>query len=301
MSLPETLSVIIVSRGRPDELDGAIANMLNQDRSPDEIVVLDNDPRGSGSTADHINDRSVRYYRAKEDLGIVEGRNCAAAEARGDILLFMNDYIRFDKYHVTNLMMNAFRPREIACLAFQVRNASTQELIPGEYPGIKMNRWTVEREVSGLSASVFAMRRSMFDEVGGFDLNLYGDEAGLELAFRAIRAGGQIRYLPDALVNLRATMRDAEAAPRAYSRLRNRMYLALKHLPFPYIFTYGVAWFFYSLFMGLLERQPGSFIQAIQSFKRDGLWEAIRDYRRAYPPSWKLADYLQKHEGRAMY
>jgi len=301
MSVPDTLSVIIVSRGRPDELDGAIANMLNQDRTPDEIIVLDNDPQGSGGRAEHINDPAVRYYRAKEDLGIVEGRNCAAAEAKGDILLFMNDYIRFDKYHVTNMILNAFRPREIACLAFQVRNASTQELIPDEYPGSKMNRWTVEREVSGLSTSVFAMRRGIFEEVGGFDVNLFSDEAGLELAFRAIKAGGRIRYLPDALVNLRASMRDAEASPRAYSRLRNRMYLALKHLPFPYVFAYTITWFLYSVFMGLLERQPGAFIQAIQSFKRDGLWGAICDYRHANPPSWKLADYLQKHEGRALY
>ena len=120
MSVAVMLSVIIITRGKPEELDGAIANMLNQDRPPDEIVVLDNDPQGSGCRAEHIGDPAVRYYRAKEDLGIVEGRNCAAAEAKGDILLFMNDYIRFDKYHVTNLMVNAFRPREIACLAFQV-------------------------------------------------------------------------------------------------------------------------------------------------------------------------------------
>jgi GT2 family glycosyltransferase len=275
--------------------------MLNQDRPPDEIVVLDNDPQGSGCRAEHIGDPAVRYYRAREDLGIVEGRNCAAAEAKGDILLFMNDYIRFDKYHVTNLMINAFRPREISCLAFQVRNAASQELIPDEYPGRKMNRWTEEREVCGLSTSVFAIRRRTFEEVGGFDVNLFGDEAGLDLAFRAIKAGGQIRYLPGILVNLRATMRDTEASPQAYYRLRNRLYLALKHLPFPYIFTYAVAWGFFSLFMGLRERQAGSFIQAIKAFKREGLWETLRGYRHDNPPSWKLADYLQRHEGRAMY
>jgi len=301
MSVPAYLSVVIVSKGKPDELDGAIANMLNQDRPPEEIVVLDNDPRGSGRQAEHVGDPTVRYFCAGEDLGIVEGRNRAAAEAHGDVLLFMNDYIRFDKYFVTNMMMNAFRPREVVCLAFQVRNAASRELVLDEYPGRKTDRWTEAREVCGLSASVFAMRRSAFEEMGGFDVNLYGDEACLDLAFRAIKAGGQIRYLSDILVNLRATMRDPEPAPRAFTRLRNRLYVALKHLPFPYVFTYAVAWGCFSLYSGLLEREAGAFLQAIKAFKLEGLWDAARAYRRANPPSWKFADYLQKHEGRAMY
>jgi len=301
MSVPDVLSVIVITRGKPGELDGVIANMLNQDRPPDEIVVLDNDPRGAGQQAEHIGDPTIRYYRVKEDLGIVEGRNLAAAQARGDILLFMNDYIRFDKYFVSNMIMNAFRPREVAGLAFQVRNASSHELVPDEYPARKLDRWTDAREVCSLSTSAFAIRHSVFKEIGGFDENLFGDEAGLELAFRIIRAGGEIRYVADILVNYRATMRDPEATPQAYSRLRNRLYVALKHLPFPYVATYAAAWGFFSLYMGLREHQPGAFLQAIKAFKQESLWDAARDYRRAYPPSWQFADYLQKHEGRALY
>lgn len=301
MSVPEILSVIIVSKGKPDELDGAIANLLNQDRPPNEILVLDNDPQGSGRHAEHIGDPILRYYHTGEDLGLVEGRNRVADEAKGDILLFMNDYIRFDKYFVTNMIMNAFRPHEITALAFQVRNAASHELIMDEYPGMKADHWGEAREVCGLSTSVFAVRRSAFTEIGGFDVNLYGDEAGLELAFRMLRAGGTIRYLPDVLVNLRVTMRDPEPAPKAFTRLRNRLYIALKHLPFPYVFTYAVAWGGFSLYSGLREGQSGAFVQAARSFKQEGLGDAARAYRAANPPSWKFAEYLSKHEGRALY
>lgn len=301
MAVPEILSVIIVSRGKPDELDGAIANLLNQDRPPDEILVLDNDPQGSGRQAEHIGDPILRYYHTGEDLGVVEGRNQVAEQAKGDILLFMNDYIRFDKYSVASVIMNAFRPREISALAFQVRNASSHELITEEYPGMKADRWGEAREVCGLSTSIFAVRRSAFMEVGGFDVNLYGDEAGLELAFRILRAGGTIRYLPDVLVNLRVTMRDAEPAPKAFTRLRNRLYIALKHLPFPYVFTYAVAWGGFSLYSGLREHHTGAFMQAVNAFKLEGLGDAARAYRTANPPSWQFADYLSKHEGRALY
>lgn len=300
MSVPTTLSVIITSKGKPEELDGAIANMLNQDHQPDEIIVLDNDPQGCGRRAEHIGDRTVRYLCPGSDLGMVAGRNRAAREAKGDVLLFMADYVRFDKYNVTGIILNAMRPREIGCLTFQVRNASSHELITEEYPGTKSSRSTEPREVSMVGASAFAMRRSVFEEVGGFDERLFDGEEGIELAFRTAKAGWQIRYVPDILLNYRVTMRDVDASP-AYRYLRNRLYLALKHLPFPFVITYGLAWGFFSLYLGITRKETDEFIHAVKAFKDEGLWQAATEFRKTAPPSWSFVSFLNKHEGRVLY
>ena len=301
MSVPTILSAIIVTNRKPAELDGAITNLLNQDRPPEEIIVLDNDPQGSAKQAEHIGDRTIRYLCPGEDLGPVAGRNRAAAAAQGDTLLFMWDFMRFDKYHVANTVMNAMRPREIACLAFQVRDASSHELVPEEYPAQKTARSTEGRAVSLLSNSVFAMRKVAFDELGGFDERLFGGEEGIDLAYRACRAGWQIRYMPDILVNYRMTMRDPAPCPAAYRYLRNRVLIALKHLPFPYVATHALVWGIFSLYMSIREKETAGFTRAVKSFKEEGLWQAAQEYRRANPPSWQFANQLQKREGRVFF
>jgi hypothetical protein len=301
MSIPSFLSTIIVTRRHPDELDGVIANMLNQDRPPEEIVVWDNDPKESGRRADHAADPTVRYLCAGEDVGPVVGRNRAAKEARGDILLFLYDYVRFDKYFVTNMIMNAFRPREVACLAFQVRNASSHELIADEYPGKKTDLSGEARDVCAVSPCAFAMRRSMFDELRGFDELLFAGEEGLELAFRALKAGWRIRYLSEIMVNYRTTMREPEPTPPAYRSLRNRLYLALKHLPYPLVCSYAFAWGCFSLYMALRDREWSEFTRGVRAFRAEGLWRTAREYRRAHPPRWSFVTRLQRFEGRFLY
>ena len=161
MSVPSFLSAIIVTNGRPDELDGTLANLLNQDRQPEEIIVLDNDPGKSALRAPHISDPLVRYICPGEDLGTARGRNCAAAAARGDLLLFIEDFVRFDKYYVTAGLINAFRPEELGAATFYVRNASSRELVREEYTGQSVSHADKQRDVCALSPCCHAIQGSV--------------------------------------------------------------------------------------------------------------------------------------------
>lgn len=300
MSVPSQLSVIVVTRQQPEELDGVLANLLNQDRSPDEIIVWDNDPAGSARASTYLRDRTVRYLCAGEDHGVAGGRNNAAATAHGDLLLFLADYVRFDKYTATNVLLNAFRPREVGGLAFQVRDASSKELVPGEFPAARPAHWGEGRQVCAFTPSAFAIRREAFETLGGFDETLFAGDEALDLAFRLTAAGQDIRYQPEILVNYRASMRPPEAEPAAYYLLRNRLYLAMKHLPMPLVVMSALTAGMAALLVGLREQQTPEFQRAVRSFRAESLWERAKAYRQAHPPTWDFVKRLQAREGRLL-
>lgn len=301
MAMPSFLSAVVLANGQPDELDGALANLLNQDRQPEEIVVFDLDPRGSGRKAPHIDDPLVQYFAASEPTTPVRGRNLAAAKARGDILLFLHEYARYDKYLVTNTVMSAFRAPEVAGAAFQVRDSSNHELIPDEYPGLNKDKWADAREVCGLSPATFAFRRSMFQALGGYDEMLSSPEAEIDLALRAIKEGWRIRYLNDILAYVRASVRWKEEDSPVYRLLRNRLYLALKHYPAPLVVTHSLLWGLGAFVLALQHGAFGDFTRALNALKADGLTDLAARHRQAYPTSYHLINYLSRHEGRVLF
>ncbi len=301
MSVPTFVSAIVVTYGRPNELDGVLANLLNQDQQPDEIVVLDNDPQGTGRQAPHIADPLVRYHCPGEPLTRAQARNTAVSAACGDVLLFLDDYVRFDKYFVVGMVMNAFRPREVAGISFQVRNASSHELLLNEYPALRTDRWGDARDVCQLSGCAFGIRRSVFDELGGYDEQLFGGEEELDLALRVVKAGGRLRYLPDILVSYRTTMKDPEPTSPAYRLIRNHLYYALKQLPLPFVITTAIVWGALALLHAVQHQEMPEFLRGVRAMKDEGLSGLARQYRLEHPTSWQQVNFLTSHEGRVYY
>ena len=80
---PVTVSVLIITYQRPEELNGVLENVLAQERGAEEIVVIDNDPAGTGRETALCGDARVRYACPGENLGVAAGRNRAAGMATG--------------------------------------------------------------------------------------------------------------------------------------------------------------------------------------------------------------------------
>jgi len=81
------ISAIIITYKRADELAGALENIFAQELMPDEIIIIDNDPEGSGKAVIPAGNDRVKYICSGENLGPAAGRNLAAEHAYGDILL----------------------------------------------------------------------------------------------------------------------------------------------------------------------------------------------------------------------
>jgi len=299
---PVTVSALIITYQRPDELNGVLANLLAQTRPPDEIIVIDNDPAGSGAQATLAARAGVTYLCTGENLGVAGGRNRAAGRATGDLLLFIDDDARFANSDAIGNVLAAFRgDAETACLAFLVRNAGTGEIAPKEFPGFHPERWQEPRDAAYFVGCGFAMRAGAFRALGGFDEHFFYDGEELEFSFRLLGAGWRIRYRPDVEVLHRVSALGRGLTKNCYWLVRNRTYVAVKHLPFPYLLTYLAAWGGFALLNALRGRRFGEFLRGLRALRADGLLQGALAYRRQHPMTRETVRYLRAHEGRLFY
>ncbi|HSW48780.1 MAG TPA: glycosyltransferase, partial [Bryobacteraceae bacterium] len=112
-----------------------------------------------------------------------------------------------------------------------------------------------EEEVLLPSGSAALYRRSMLDEVGGFDGSFFLYSEDTDLGLRARWAGWSCVYVPDAVVTHRYSHTAGRASPlKAYLVERNRLFVVLKNFPAPalakapFVALARYAWHLASLF-----------------------------------------------------
>lgn len=297
-----TVSALIITYQRPEELNGVLENLLAQDRPPDEIIVVDNDPAGSGRDAPLTGHERVSYLCTGENLGVAAGRNRAAERAAGDVLLFIDDDARFARQDAIDKVLSAFDgDAKTAGLAFLVRNAGTGEIVPKEYPGFHPERWAEPRQASYFVGCGFAMRAEVFRALGGFDETFFYDGEELEFSYRLLNAGWRLRYQPDVEVLHRVSALGRGATTNCFWLVRNRVYVAMKHLPLPYWLTYLTIWCGFAFLQAVRGRRLGEFMRGLRALWKEGLLQSARAYRREHPMSRQTIRYLQAHEGRLFY
>lgn len=93
LTAPPTISVLVPTLARPFQLTALLESLARQLRAPDfEIVVVDNDPKGSARpVADRFTERLPLFYVLEPRRGLAFARNRLVAESRGTFLAFIDD------------------------------------------------------------------------------------------------------------------------------------------------------------------------------------------------------------------
>jgi glycosyltransferase involved in cell wall biosynthesis len=214
------ISVAVCTRDRTQTLDDTLASLGKQTYANFEVIVVDNAPPNDAteqlvrSSYPH-----VRYIH-EPHKGLNNARNRAIAEARGDIVAFIDDDAIADA-HWVQAMVAAFDSSDIMCVTGLVAptrlDTPGQELFerygysksfyrltfrlsapPPACPGFPYNGYLG----TGCNS---AFRRTMFAQVGEFDPQLDmgtpvpggGDH---DMFARVIRAGHTLVYDPRPVV-----------------------------------------------------------------------------------------------------
>src|SRR6266446_909258 len=145
------VSVIIANWNGAEHLRVCLPSLASQSFESLEIIVVDN--RSSDESAEVARRLKVRWLPLEKNLGLAPALNRGAAIARGDLLLFVNNDMRFDPGFVAALVEPLERDEEIfatdgmqfnwdgtlrAHLAARLTNVpprreSSTELVPGLY------------------------------------------------------------------------------------------------------------------------------------------------------------------------
>src|SRR5271163_1717843 len=105
------VSVIIVNWNGAQHLRICLPSLLSQSSTPFEIIVVDN--RSSDDSAEVAKSYSVRWLPLKENLGLAPALNRGTKIAEGELLLFVNNDMRFDPGFVSALLKPFERDDEI--------------------------------------------------------------------------------------------------------------------------------------------------------------------------------------------
>jgi GT2 family glycosyltransferase len=245
-SPPPLVSVIIPTRDRADVLGKCLGGLLVATDYPAlEVIVADNDscePATFRLFERLASDPRVRILPCPGPFNYSAINNTAIAQSRGEILLLLNnDVLVRQPDWLTNMVAQAVRP-EVGAVGARLlyENGTIQhagvilgvgaiepvaghvyERVAADAPG-HLNHLRIARNTSAVTAACLAMRRTVFDEVGGFDeKNLPVAFNDVDLCLKVGSRGYQIICTPQAeLTHLESISRGSDLRPEAIERFK---------------------------------------------------------------------------------
>ncbi|MCU0647912.1 MAG: glycosyltransferase family 2 protein [Gemmatimonadaceae bacterium] len=162
-----TLSVVIPCFNGERYLRAALESVMAQSMPATEIVVVDDGSSdGSAPLAERFG-HGVRVIR-QANAGVSAARNTGVAESRGELLAFLD---ADDRWPVDSLAVRHDRLESDPTLGYVA--GWTQQFVSPELTDVARARLTCPpAPVSGRLAGTLLLRRTAFDQVGGFDVSI---------------------------------------------------------------------------------------------------------------------------------
>jgi O-antigen biosynthesis protein len=241
---PPTVSIVIVTRGRPERVRQTIGSILacRYPRERQETIVVDTPEEGEGplsfSSGDFGEGAEVRVV-VEPQPGISRARNRGLWEATGEIVVFADDDVDVDENWLATLIAGFRLGDRVDAVsgptlpgAIETPTERWFEGFGGLQRGFDTRVYSLDDPPSDQplfpftpgafgSGRAMAFRRDPFRQLGGFDPvlgpptpTLAGED--IEALLRVVLAGRQVVHEPAALV--------WHAHPRDYGMLRRRMW-----------------------------------------------------------------------------
>ena len=246
------VSIIIPTRDQAALLQRCLTSIREKtDYAPIEIVIVDNGstkPETHAFLHDLALDPRIQIVTDGAEFNFSRLINRGVRIARGEILAFVNDDIETDKSDwLREMVSRAVRP-EVGAVGARlwypdgrlqhagvvlglhgVARHAFQRFLP--QPVALMNRtFILSQNYSAVTAACMVLRKTLFDDVGGFDENLPNNFNDVDFCLRLRERGWQIIWTPYAdLIHQESASRGrhSDSAERAHL-LRDMAYLQEK-------------------------------------------------------------------------
>lgn len=240
------ISVLVLNWNGRELLRACLQSLRVQTHRDFEVVVVDN-----GSTDDSASMVSREFPEARlvalpSNTGFCGGNNRAYAEARGDLVVLLNNDAEVREDFLEKMAAAADLDADFGMFAADIRMYDRREVFDSTgllvYPdGICRSRGWLEKdvgqydradEVLAPNGCAAMYRRSMIEDVGLFDEAYFAYLEDLDLGLRGQLRGWRCRYVPDALVYHKKSMTSGyHSAFKAFLVERNRIWNAVRLLP----------------------------------------------------------------------
>ena len=252
--------VLLTTGKKPEDLALAVGSLLRQRGVETDVVVVGNGWEPVGLPA------GARGVHVEVDEGIPAGRNAGVPHTEGELLFFLDDD--------ASLVDDDALARVAALFAADPALGMVQLRVdPRNPPAAPLRDWTPRLRVGDRTRpspitvvweGAVAIRRAAFDAVGGWPAPFRFVHEGIDLGWRVMDAGFDIRYAGDIAVLHPVT----GAPPHHYSFFygaRNRVWLARRHLPLPLGALYVAGFVLRSV--PRYRRFPGATREALRGYR----------------------------------
>lgn len=303
-----TSSVLIPAHERPATLARCLESVLSQRPGPLEVVVHD-DASPGGPLRERVPEKfagSARWLRTSPGRGVAAARNTLADAARGDLLVFLDDDMHLaEPDALQRLVAPLARDERIGLVATTIVDRSQdppRDLVPFG----RLARWRdpslEQREgpAAYFLGGCHAVRARAMTACGGYDEAFVFGEEELDLAYKLVRRGQTMAFVPGRFaVHDPPPTRGAAHPDRRGQRIenlaRNRLVLAARHLPLRYAVPYVAAWSLRHGAHAVRHRAFGAWVRGFAS----GVQAAAETERR--PLDAETIAYLRRSHGRLWY
>jgi len=303
------VSVLIGSRNRPEVLRRCIESILAQNHDDFEVVVLNDasdDPSTYTQCIQQFRDPRISLIRSETQLGVAGGRNHLFKRASGEIFFIVDDdAVVVEPNALTHLQQLFAAHPEIGIVACQIiekdSNGKVSWKVPFPKKSLARSPDLVKQPqfVSYFLGGAHAIRRQVIETCGDYHPELMFGEEELELAYRAIEHRWKIFYEPKVIVHhypQPSVLTHSNApASELYHHIKNRIYLAYRYIPVPYLLSYLPTWLTIYFWMSIRAKTPLTMLRGACA----GIQMIRRVQRR--PLREPAISYLRAHNGRLWY
>jgi GT2 family glycosyltransferase len=241
--LPDFLvTVVIPTRAADAKLRECLESLERQTRRDFEVIVVDNSEQGlarrNGSAP------GARVIENQRNAGFGRAINQGIEASASPYVATLNDDAVAHPRWIESLLEAMERRPDAGMCASQVRLYGERQLdsagmlmsLDGSSKQRGQGRppedFPVAEEVLLPSGSAALYRRSMLEQIGGFDNDFFLYCEDTDLGLRARWAGWKCVYAPDAVVEHHYSHSAGRASPlKAYYVERNRLFVLAKNFP----------------------------------------------------------------------
>ncbi|MFH1559940.1 MAG: glycosyltransferase family 2 protein [Chloroflexota bacterium] len=229
------VSIVVVTLNRREELTEAVESLRWQTYSNTEIIVVDN---GSSDGTQQMVKESfpdVRLVELDRNTGAYHGRNVGVDASRGKLVFFLDDDATLEKEAIAEIVGRFSREDRLGVIVCKLVSAGSHVLDMGPHfsaESAENEFYLGDMALEGATA----IRRDVFESVGGWPAHYFRQYVGKDLSYRIIDAGYHILYFPratafhkeSALGNMSRSQIEKQ---KMFYKIRNQLWISWKYLP----------------------------------------------------------------------
>ena len=282
------VSVIIVNWNGKDVLSGCLRSLSGQDYDNFEVLVVDNGSEDGSQALVKNEFLSVKLIENEENLGFGPAVNKGFEQAEGDYLLFLNNDLVLQPDCIRQLAVLLDSDSTVGAaipkiLYYPDDDSLKEAAIIGQLDDPSLS--LTESACGG----IFMFPRKVYEEVGGFDEDLFLYHEDHDLSWRIRMMGWKLLVTPDSVCNHHYNFN--KGVLKFYRSEKNRLHILLKNfecktlwLIAPAVVLVELAQIVHSIFHGWFFLKLKSYLEiAEQSIK-------ISRKRRKIQSTRKVAD-----------